>query len=66
MNPIKNLREQLDMTQHELSEATGLSQPLISQYENDERPVTGWSVRSLVSLARARGIDISYEDFFDR
>lgn len=66
MNPIKDLREQLAMTQHDLSDATGLSQPLISQYENYERPVTGWSVRSLVKLARARGIDLSYEDFLDR
>lgn len=39
-NRIRELRKTAGLTQAELAELAGISQPAISQVENDERPLT--------------------------
>lgn len=39
-NRIRELRKKAGLTQAELAELAGISQPAISQVENDERPLT--------------------------
>lgn len=54
---IAKARKLADMTQHELSKATGLSRSYICDIENDRYMP---SIKSLVSIASAIKIDLNF------
>lgn len=54
MNPIRLLRDRSDLTQAELAEAAGTSQPTIAAYEAGRKSPT---LRTLGRLAKAAGLE---------
>jgi transcriptional regulator with XRE-family HTH domain len=60
---IRVLREQREMTQHELAEVIGTHQAGISRIENVN--YSGWGIRTLKKVARALGcrLHISFETY---
>lgn len=52
MNPIRDLRQQVGMTQDELARAAGISQPAIAAYEAGRKSPT---LRTLERIAAAAG-----------
>ena len=56
MNPIRLLRDLTDLTQAELAEAAGTSQPTIAAYEAGRKSPT---LRTLGRLAEAAGLEAS-------
>ena len=61
MNPIKDMRKNLNMSQFELSQKTGLSQSIISSYERgDKRP----GADAIISLCDA--LDCTADELLGR
>jgi transcriptional regulator with XRE-family HTH domain len=65
MNVIRELRRQAGLTQAQLAEAAGTSQPTIAAYESGNKSPR---VRTLWRIARSVGLEpvISYESAFTR
>lgn len=56
-NRVREYRELLAMTQHQLAEAAGISRPTLARL--DANPNARPSMDTAVRLARAFGIDVS-------
>lgn len=70
MNPanrLRELRKKAGLTQAELADLTGVSQPAISQLENDTRPLDLDDMRALARHLGCRPVDLlSDQDNPDR
>jgi len=58
-NPLKNAREQLGMTQRELSEASGISLRMIRAYEQKQQDISKAEYRTVATLARVLKVPVS-------
>ncbi len=56
---IRDLRDKTGMTQTEIAEATGISQPRISRWEGGDIPKTIGDAFNLIQLAKDSGVDVS-------
>lgn len=59
-NRIKEIRERKNMTQEELAKVSGVSRTVLSQLENNSRPV----VTSETMLKISKGLQKSLEEIF--
>lgn len=57
-NRLRELRKRAGFTQAELAEMTGVSQPAISQLENDTRPLDLDEMRTLARILRCTPADL--------
>lgn len=65
MNPrnrVRELRKRHGISQAQLAEAIGVSQPAISQIENDTRPLTIDYMRTFARIFRCAPADLLTED----
>lgn len=63
MNRIKTIRERLQVTQAELAAGIGRSQGNVAFYEKGQT-VPPDVARSLIMFARARGVQVTYDDVY--
>ncbi|MFL9610201.1 helix-turn-helix domain-containing protein [Methylobacillus sp. Pita2] len=63
MNNFQTIRSRLNLSQAELAEALGMSQPNVSKYENGQ-DIPPDTARKLISLAQSRGVSISFDDIY--
>lgn len=61
-NRIRELRKKAGLTQDELAQLAGISQPAISQIENDTRPLTVDWMRTLARIFACSTADILGEE----
>ena len=61
---IKDIRQNLGLTQTELAKAIGISQGAISQIESDSVELTVNVARELIRVSKERGLIISFNDLF--
>ncbi len=59
---LRQIRREKDITQKQLSRLTGLSERIISIYENDVEALRAASFNNLEKLARALGVKV--DDIF--
>jgi DNA-binding XRE family transcriptional regulator len=66
---LKKIRATLRMTQSDLAEAIGISRGLWSVHEGkdvgDDHDVPPHIARSLIKLARLKGVPLTYEHIYD-
>lgn len=64
MNPILELRKQLDVSQSELAAAIGVTQSAISQFEKDSATPSPDTVKKLIDFAKTRGVEVSFDSIY--
>lgn len=64
MNAILNIRKRLSVSQVGLSHELGVTQSLISQYENGMCHPSLRVARRLVDIAKSRGIDLTLDAIY--
>lgn len=65
MNPIRRVRTDLGLTQKELAEAIGMTQPNITFYEKGVQTMPPAAARKLIDFAASVGMVLTYEDIYD-
>lgn len=66
MNPIRDIRRKLGMTQQELAEALNVSQSQISKFENGEQEMAPDTARALIHLAQTKGKRFTFNDIYTK
>ncbi len=56
---LRQIRREKDVTQEELSQITGLSNKIISMYENDIETLRGASYYNIEKIATALGVNVN-------
>ena len=64
MNAVKEIRDKLGLTQHELATMLEMSQGNVGHYEKGIQDVPVRIAKKLVSIAKAEGLNISLDDFY--
>jgi putative transcriptional regulator len=64
MNNLKIIRKKLGITQAELAKLIGCTQGNIGHYENKKQTIKPEVAQRIVSVARERGLNITYEDIY--
>ncbi len=63
MNNVKHIRQILGLSQADLGKAIGVSQGNVSFYELGQE-VPPKVARKLIDVAKAKGVDISFDDIY--
>lgn len=64
MNPILEIRKQLDVSQSELAAAIGVTQSAVSQFEKGLATPSPDTVKKLINFAKTKGIDVSFDSIY--
>ena len=64
MNNLKAIRKKMGLTQAELAKLIGCTQGNIGHYENKNQTIKPEVAQRIVSVAKERGLEITYEDIY--
>lgn len=64
MNNLKAIRKQLGLTQAELAKLIGCTQGNIGHYESKNHTIPPERAIQLISVAKERGLEITFEDIY--
>ena len=64
MNNLKAIRKKLNLTQAEMAKLIGCTQGNIGHYENKNQTIKPEVAQRIVSVAKERGLEITYEDIY--
>ena len=63
-NNIRQIRERLELSQIAFSEAISVSQASVSNYECNKQEVSPEVARRVISAARERGVELTFDDVY--
>ena len=64
MNNLKNIRKQMKLSQAKLAELIGCAQSNVGHYESRNQTIRPEVAQRIISVAKDRGLNISYEDIY--
>jgi putative transcriptional regulator len=66
MNPIRQLRKRLKVSQTELGKEIGVTQSAISQFENGSSIPSPDTVLKIIAFAKRRGVNVSFDSIYSQ
>lgn len=64
MNNFQRIRLVLGLSQQEIAEKLGVSQPNVSKIESGQIEVSPEIARNLIAYAKERGVSVSFDDVY--